>query len=110
DRRPAVQDAGGSAGDAGRPVAAGDQPGRAAAAVQRAGGAHEPGGAAALAVPGEPDLRAVAAGTAVGPTGDHGALAGLPGRRSLPGGFSPVDLLRHRVRAALFLLAGSEDP
>ena len=79
-RRPAVQAGEGSAGDPRRAVDSAVQPRRAAAADQRHARPDEPGRPAAVAVPREPDVRALARRPPLGATWHHGTLAGLPSR------------------------------
>ena len=92
-----------------REVSASHEHRRTAPVDQRASGTHEPCGTSAFAFPREPDLRSVAAGSAVRAAGGDRPVAVVQaeGRR---GRFSRVDLLRHGLREALLLLAGSEDP
>ncbi len=83
-----------------RPVPAQAEPRRAAAALQRDQGRHEPGGAApAVAARGDP-VRGVDDGASRGAAGHHGTVAGQRSERAAVRGLRPSRPLLHRELVA----------
>src|SRR6185436_7428012 len=107
-RRSSIQAGKGSPRHSSRPVDTSGQPRRTAPARERRPRRDEPRRAAALTVPGEPDVRAVARRPFVGAAGNYRPMAGVP-QQSLERRFSSVDPLRPSVRETPLRASRPED-